>query len=388
MPKSFLPLLILSLVACWIEVDISVPGFPDMANYFNTSDATIQLTIAYNFLGFCIAALIWGPLSDCYGRRKVMVIGNGLLALGATLCVFAENIDFLLFARFIQGVGASTSAIVVSAMIADTYKGTESSKLIGIMNSVAAILIAIAPIVGAFINQLIGWRWNYSIVAIVSVLSFILLAMGLPETKKNLEKISLHKVISDYRILLLSKRFIASSLAPSLIYSAAMSFTACAVFLYRETFGLKLMNYALHQFTIVAAFAITSTLFGRIHTKLGNNRVIILGSILSLSGTILLVLLSLIAPDSPYLTTIFMSIFTMGFALIYPPIFSMSLDMYPEIKGTASSLIMSMRAFLVASFVALSSFLYNGELLHIALVMLVAVVIVSICIISLLKNKS
>jgi DHA1 family bicyclomycin/chloramphenicol resistance-like MFS transporter len=387
MSKSFLPILILSLVACWIEVDISVPGFPDMANYFNTSDATIQLTIAYNFLGFCMAALIWGPLSDYYGRRKVMIIGNGLLALGATLCMFAESIDFLLIARFIQGVGASTSAIVVSAMIADTYKGKESSKLIGIMNSVAAILIAIAPVGGAFINQLVGWRWNYGIVAIVSVLSFILLAIGLPETKKNLEKISLHKVMSNYRALLLSKKFMASSLAPSLTYSAAMSFTACAAFLYRETFGLKLMTYALHQFTIVTAFAITSTLFGQIVAKLGDKRVIILGSILSLTGTVLLVLLSLVAPKSPYLTTIFMIIFTAGFALIYPPIFSISLDMYPEIKGTASSLIMSMRAFLVAGFVGLSSFIYDGTLLRVSIVMIFATLVVTICIFYLLKER-
>src|SRR6185312_9684941 len=144
--KFFLPLLVLSLVCCWIEVDISVPGFPDMAKYFNTTDATIQLTIAYNFLGFCLASLIWGPLSDCYGRRKIMVIGNALLAIGASLCVFAPSIHFLLLARLIQGIGASTSAIVATAMIADSYKGVTASRLIGIMNAVATTLIAIAPV--------------------------------------------------------------------------------------------------------------------------------------------------------------------------------------------------------------------------------------------------
>ncbi len=76
MPRIFLPLLILSIIACCIEVEISVPGFPDIANYFNVSDGVVQLTVAYNFLGFCLSALFYGPLSECYGRRKVMIVGN------------------------------------------------------------------------------------------------------------------------------------------------------------------------------------------------------------------------------------------------------------------------------------------------------------------------
>ena len=106
MPKTFLPLAILSLVACCIEMDISVPGFPDMAHYFGVSDGIIQLTLAYNFFGFCCASFIYGPLSECYGRQKIMVGGNFLLLIGAFGCVYASTISFLLISRFIQGVGA------------------------------------------------------------------------------------------------------------------------------------------------------------------------------------------------------------------------------------------------------------------------------------------
>src|SRR5437868_14748147 len=117
MPIIFIPLLILSLISCCIEVDISVPSFPDMAHYFQVSYVSIQLTIAVNFAGFCLASLFYGPLSDCYGRRKIMLIGNFLLLIGAAACVFATSLNILLLARFIQGLGASCSAVLVFTMI-------------------------------------------------------------------------------------------------------------------------------------------------------------------------------------------------------------------------------------------------------------------------------
>ena len=103
MPKTFIPVLILSLLACCIELEISVPSFPDIATHFSISENLVQLIVAYNFLGFSIASLFYGLFSDCYGRRKIMIIGNALLLIGAIGCALAPTIYWLLTARFIQG---------------------------------------------------------------------------------------------------------------------------------------------------------------------------------------------------------------------------------------------------------------------------------------------
>jgi MFS transporter, DHA1 family, multidrug resistance protein len=237
MPKTFMPLLILSLITCCIEIDISVPGFPDMAKFFNVSEGAIQLTIAYNFLGFCLAGLFYGPLSDCYGRRKMMILGNGLLLIGAVGCAFAPSLFILFVSRFIQGLGASASAVVVFAMIADAYTGEKAIKLIGIMNSALTVLMAIAPIIGSFINQAVGWRGNYAIVATMSLISWLLLVFLLPETKKEFEPFHVNKVLNNYKTLFCNAKFLKSSLIPSLQCSAYFSFVACGVFLYTETFN-------------------------------------------------------------------------------------------------------------------------------------------------------
>ncbi len=177
-------LLILSLIAQFIEIDISVPGFPDIVRYFNVLEGTIQLTIAYNFLGLCIGGLFFGPLSECYGRRKIMIIGNTLLLIGAVGCVFAPSVFWLLISRFIQGIGVSTS-VVVFTIIADSYQGNKAIKFIGIMNSVLTVVMAIAPVLGSFINGIVGWRGNYASVAIICLISWILLLLALPETKRT-----------------------------------------------------------------------------------------------------------------------------------------------------------------------------------------------------------
>lgn len=377
MHRILLPFLfILSLIACCIEVDISVPSFPDMTKYFNVSDGTIQLTIAYNFLGFCLASLFYGPLSDCFGRRNVMIIGNAFMLIGAFGCVFAASVPTLLLSRFIQGIGASTAAVVVFSMIADSYQGDKAVKLIAMMNSILTTLIAIAPVVGGFINEAVGWRGNYLIVAVISLIAWVSLIIWLPETKESREKFQLKKVLSDYRMLFMSSKFISTSIVPSLIYSAYLAFVSCASFLYMESFGLDIMTYSIHQGVIVAAFSFVSMFSGRIIEKFGERNCVIQGTALSMLGTVGMVFVSLISPNSYYLMTASMVIYCIGFAVVYPVIFAVSLEIFPDIKGTASSALVSMRALLCSVIVGIAGYLYNGQAISVAL-MVVAVVMIA-----------
>lgn len=157
MKSRFLPvLLVLSLINSCIELEISAPGFPEMMKYFQASTVQISLTITYNLIGFCLAALIYGPLSENYGRRMVMIIGNGILAIGALGCVLAPNLEWLYVSRLFQGLGAATSAVIVSAIIADVYPLRKAASLYGIMNAVFTLVMALAPTLGGLINLWVG----------------------------------------------------------------------------------------------------------------------------------------------------------------------------------------------------------------------------------------
>jgi DHA1 family bicyclomycin/chloramphenicol resistance-like MFS transporter len=357
------PILILSLVTLCIETDISAPSFPDMSAYFKVSEGLIQYTIATNFLGFCIASLFYGALSDSYGRRPIMVFGNAIMVVGAIGCVFAPTIDWLLFARFIQGLGASTSLVVAFAMMADAYQGDEVVRRIGVMNSVITTFMAFAPVAGSFINQAVGWRGNYSVVALASLLSWILIVLFLPETRTEGSPFCLKQLMKDYKTLLASQSFKQTAYVPNLICGVYLAFIACASFLYIKTIGLTIYGYAMHQGTIIGLFAVVSLFSGWIVSFIGRKTAIVFAIYTSVIGMIGLLLTSLLAPHTAILITIFMSLFTIGAAIIYPVIFSLSLEIFPDMKGVASSAIMSMPSFLIFACVGLMGTVYNDELI-------------------------
>lgn len=370
MSRLFFPLLVLSLVACCIEVDISVPGFPDMARYFAVGEGEIQLTVAVNFAGFCLAALVYGPLSEAYGRRPLMVIGNLIMVLGAVGCVLAPDLPLLLLARFFQGVGASASAVIVFAMIADAYQGEKSARLIGVMNSFLTTAMALAPVLGGFINEAIGWRGNYGVVALVTVVSWVLLVLYLPETRQERDIISVRKITADFKQLLSSGRFMVYAIVPSTCGAAYFAFIACAAFLYQQTYQVNIVEYSLHQGIIVGAFSLVSSFSSNFSSRIGRHRSLMIGGAMGIGGALLMLTLSLLGECEAFATTLSMVLFASGAAIVYPLIFASSLEIFPNIRGAASSLIMSFRSLLISLSIALMGYFYNGTAYNVALIIL------------------
>ena len=129
--KSFRILMILIFLAAAIETDIYLPAFPDMMEAFRTSEIMIQRILSFNFLGICIASLFYGPASDAFGRRKILNFGYILFILGSFGCIFAGNIEWLIFWRFIQGLGSAACFIVGTAVIFDFYQAEKATKVVG-----------------------------------------------------------------------------------------------------------------------------------------------------------------------------------------------------------------------------------------------------------------
>jgi len=385
MPKMFIPLLVLSIIVCCIEIDVSVPGFPAMAKFFNVSDSTISLTVALNAFGFSLAAVFYGPLSDSFGRRKLMLAGNFLMMIGSVLCVFAPSIELLLITRFIQGLGASTSAVIVFAMVAESYPPEKSTGLIGLMNAILTAAMAIAPVIGGLINTQIGWRGNYGFIALISIISWVLLILYLPETKKNFEKLSVKKIIKDYKTLLLSKEFMIKSAIPSLLCSCYCCFASFSSFIYIDGFNLSVFEYSLHQAFITATFSLVSMGIGKLVAKIGSIKATYLGFLIAFIGIQLLLILSYIG-ETKYLTTLCFAIYGIGFPIVYPIIFAESLEIFPDIKGTASSAIMSIRALFVFSVVYIAGLFFDGTLKSLTFV-LYGVVILTIVLFCLNNKK-
>lgn len=360
-------LVILSMINSAIELEISAPSFPFIMEYFATTENEVGLTITYNFTGFCIASLFYGPLSERYGRRIIMLIGNGILAFGAIGCVIAPSMNFLLVSRFIQGLGAATSAVVTTALMSDLYSPKKAARLYGIMNTIFSIIIALSPIMGGFLTYYIGWRGNYGFVASISIIAWICLYLLLPETlepKHRKKSFNIKGMIKDYKKLLSSPIFLASSAAPSILYSAYMSLVALGPFVYMEAFGLPLITYTFYQAIIVVAFTLSSLIGSKMVNKVGEIRMIKFGKTIYILSGILM-----ISAKGPIALTLCACLSSAGFAIIYPIIFAHSVEVFPEIRGTASSALMSMRYLICSIGTGVAIYIYKGNVLEIALFM-------------------
>lgn len=286
--NSFLPVLIIfSLIAACIEIDISVPSFPDMILYFQADAQKVQSTLTFNFIGVCISGLLYGPLSDCYGRRSMMLFGGLLFTLGSLGCVFSGSIEMMIISRFIQGIGTSALLVIVYAVIADVYEGAQATKFMGIMNAVLTAFMAIAPVLGGFINEYFGWRANYTTVAALSAISLIALYFGLPETLKEKKPFSLNEILSGYGKLISSFEFGSYAFIGGALCGAYLVYVASASIMYINTMGHSMISYSINQAIIIGTFSVFSLFVGKFQSLYGTKKCIQTAIILHVIGALM-----------------------------------------------------------------------------------------------------
>lgn len=352
-------ILCLTLLAACVETDISVPGFPEMVRYFSATEAQVQMTMAINFLAFCIAGLFYGPLSDTFGRRKTMIYGNIIFLIGAIGTSMASSIETLIAWRFFQGLGASAGWTVAFAMVADAYQGERASKLVNLLNGILTAAMAGAPVLGSFLVESLGWRSTYSSVAVLCFISTVTMILFLPETHHNRIPFKPKQILSDFKKLLTSFDFMALTLVPTLQCTGYMAFVAGAVFFYVETMGVSLVQFAIYQACAIGSFSLISLLNGQITALLGTRRMLVSGLFLNVLGAVILLALALMSVKIAYLYTIAMCMYAVGVAFCYGPTFTASLELYPNLKGAASSLNMAIRLFVMSMAINAVSVLAN-----------------------------
>ena len=373
----------IALITASLQLEIIAPSFLNMAHSLNVSDVAIGYTITFNVLGACIASLIFGPLSESYGRRKIMIIGTIIFTIGSGMCVVATNIFFLVIARFVQGFGSAAPIVLFSVIVADIYKPEQAGRLYGNLNAVFSGLMAVAPILGSFIVIYFGWRGNLGFVLLLNIISIICLYFFLPETKKELEKHEFNKITSDYRKLSFSKIFLSAAISPSLIYACYIAFISLAPFLYIEHYKLTNFQYVISQCIVISVFSTISVLSGKITNALGIRKSIFVAIVFSLAGST-----ALFFAFNHYILTISMSFLVSASAISYPIVFARSMEIFPDIKGTASSVIIALRYLAFFAITGAVNYFYDGTSFSLATIAFISAFLGFILNVYLLKNCS
>ncbi len=166
-----------------LSVDVSLPGLPVIARALGASGATMQHSLSVFVFAFGAGQLVVGPLSDRYGRRPVLLVGLAVFALAGIACTFAASGAALVVARFVQGLGACAGTTSARAIVQDVAPNRErATTLQAYVSAVTAIAPIVAPLLGAAILAVAGWRWLYGVLVLAGIALIVAVALRLPET--------------------------------------------------------------------------------------------------------------------------------------------------------------------------------------------------------------
>jgi len=385
---SLVMLIVISLLGCCMEIDLSIPSFPSMMTFFSATEAQVQNTLSLNFLAFCLSGLFYGPLSERYGRRGLMLFGASCFLVGALGCVFSFSIYQLMFWRFIQGLGASSTCVLGFTMISDTYNQEQAARYIGKINAYVTIFMSFAPILGSMIiNYFSSWRANFIVIAIIAFITWFFLARQLPETHLARKPIKIRGILKDYWSLLTHKQFMMLAAIPNVLVTAYLTFVGSAAFYYLNSCRLSYFAYAVHQGLVVFSFSAMSFYADKWVTKLGANNVVNLGMGLCFLGTVLLCIFAFAFPFEPRFITFSMCLFAIGCAFPMSVTFAQSMDCIPNLRGVSASFIMSSRLLISSLAIAYTGYSFDGSMRPVALVNGLAIALSLLMYARLILNK-
>lgn len=211
----------------------------------------------------------------------------------------------------------------------------------------------------------------------ISCFSWICLLFYLPETKPTNSKINFLENLENYKLILADKTFLSAAIIPSLLYACYLTFVAIAPFIYINFFNLNILSYTYHQASIILISAITSAISGKVNQYFGVKSTILISLLFCLLGSC-----ALFTANHAVILTMAMSLFCIGFALLYPIIFAYSMEIFPALKGPASSMIMSLRYLLCSIISGVGSYFYHLSPQPISIAITIFVVFVMIAILS------
>ncbi|MDB6096029.1 MAG: multidrug transporter [Francisellaceae bacterium] len=361
-------IVIITYIAACIETDIYVPAFPDMQKYFQTTEGALQLILSINFLGLCISGLFYGPLSDSFGRKPLLNIGFGIFTFSSIGCIYVDTIEWLLFWRFLQGLGSGAAFVVSSAIIFDVYSNEKANQIVGYFNSIITLVIAAAPAIGGALNRKFGWQSNFVVITILALFAWMAIIFTFKETLEShkRERFNIKSILKDYVKVTSSGLAMGHLMILCLMNTAYVVYIANLSLIFINHLKVPAHRFDFYQGMVLGVFAISSTLSALVIQYLGGFKTRLIGGIIFALGGLGLMVDAYLLDPTPNTITFWMCLYTGGFALVVSLIYVDYMRIFPHIKGITSAVGTAVRLVLTAGLVAVAGFFYNGTIVPVA----------------------
>jgi len=334
--KMQMVLLTLLVLFSPLAIDIYLPALPQISQAFHVEHALAQDTITWFLFAMGVGQLFAGPLADKVGRRTVALGGISIYALSALLAWGAQNIEWMLAARLLQGLGACATSVAAFATVRDIFGPQKSGKMISYLNGAICFIPALAPILGSWLTQQFGWRSNFSFMAGFAMVALVAMFIGMKETNPAPSKEPVFRP-SRYMAVLKTPSFIFHASLCMLAMAVILAYVTSAPVVLMENLGLSMNEFTL-WFGINAVINIAACMTApKFMDKYGTHKTLVVGIMtLGLGGVVMLVMAQQQSALA-FMLPIFLS--SVGFAWVLGAAAGKALAPFGDKAGTAAALL-------------------------------------------------
>lgn len=332
-------LIILLMTIGQLAITLYLPSMPHMAGDLLTTDTMIQMTVTFYVLGFGLAGFIYGPLSERYGRRLMVLIGLWIFVIGSCLALTTHSINVLLLARFIQGVGIGSGDTMGRAILCDIFSGSTFVKAASYIGMAAPAVPIVAPVVGGYVQTWFNWRANFSLMLIYACVNLILVYRYLPETNTSrVLHMSFVEILKLYRSILKSRVFIGYFIPGVIAAFADLVYSMAAPFIMQDEFGVTPIMYGWMVIISASGIFIGALLSNYYSHRVATQTMVFNGLSVLLSSGVLLLLMNCLGIHSAWSLVFAMFIFMMSTGIIFPNTNAGALTPFAHAAGVVGAL--------------------------------------------------
>ncbi len=327
-------------------MQILVPSLPAMGRDLGASTATVQLTVTLYLLAVGAGQLIYGPLSDRFGRRPLLMGGLALYAVASFACAISAGIGGLIMARIFQAMGACAGVVLARAVIRDCWSREESASVLGYVTMGMTIAPMVAPLLGSLLDEAYGWRASLWACLGFGLPLALLAWKRLPETLAAPQPMpGLFAILGAYRTLWSYPAFRAYCTLTACATGVFFAFLGGAPYVVVQGMGYSPVSFGIAFASISIFFATGNWVTGRLSQRLGLIRVLSIGTTFTVTGSLAAVAAQLVFPPHILLFFVPMGIVALGNGMTQPSAIAGALSVRPQLAGTASSFIGAMQMF-------------------------------------------
>jgi DHA1 family bicyclomycin/chloramphenicol resistance-like MFS transporter len=323
-----------------MSVDMYLPSLPSMTEALGAGPTLVQLTLSAFFLGFALGQLVYGPLSDRYGRRRPLLAGLLLYTAASLICAVTPSIWPFIFGRLLQGLGACAGPVLARAVVRDLYDRDRAARMLSILFLVLSAAPLLAPSIGGQILIWIGWRAIFAVLTIFGVVSLLSAGLFLRETLplERRRRIGPVEALHSYAGMLRDRRFMGYAGTSALAMAGFFVYLSASPFVFITLFGVPAERYGILFAINVAGLMAGATVNSRLVVRLGSDRLLGYGvSGAAAAGTVLAIVAA-----SPHVSLLGIAAplfcFVASMSFIGANATAGALANYPQLAGTASAL--------------------------------------------------